>query len=352
MKWNIDIVEEWDTIWSEEFQSRWLKLLDESPDGHVFYHPALIKAWVDTYRSIQQLKLIFVWGNFNGIDVILPLALRSRGLKNVFKKMIIPLGCYDYDYHDPIFSQVVDSEMIQEFYTQLLYILQQKFSFDEFLLDGLHEQYIPTTFSVQLKDPCPFINIANYANYDAYLNSLDKHFIRNFRTRKRKIETRNNASYFVCESIEDYEKVSQFFPLMMEYHKQRWPNAYKAPHFHENLIKYGLQGQVLSFFVIFEKEKLIASHINFCFKNRMYLYMPAMNMEYNSYAPGKLSMAQCIENAFEKQLNVVDHLRGTESYKGDWSSNNEMIYDVVYFRKRFSSKFKRAILFLRKIIMK
>ena len=347
MKWNIDIIENWDAIWNEEFQSRWLKLLDESPNGHVFYHPALVKAWIDTYRSIWNLKLIFVWGNFDGIDVILPLVHWSKNWKNAFQKVIIPIGHTDYDYHDPIFSQDVDNEMIQEFYIQLLCILKQKFSFDEFFMIGIHEQYIPAIFSVEFEEPCPFINIANHANWDAYLDSLNKKFVRDFYRTKQNIENQKDVSYFICDDIEDYEKVSKFYPLMLQYHAQRWPDAYKAPHFHENLIRYGLQGQVLSFCVVFEKEKLVASYITFYFKNKMYLYMPTMNTEYNPYSPGRLSLACCIEDAFKKQLSIVDHLRGAELYKGNWSSDHDTVYNVIYFQKQFSSKFKKAILFLR-----
>ena len=352
MNWKIEIIADWDTIWSEEFQKRWLKLLDESPNGHVFFHPALIKTWVETYISLRKIKPVFILGKTEELTVLYPLVYWIQNWKNAFMRFIVPMGYSDYDYHDPVFSSQVDEDTIQSFYDQLFSLLQQKYSIDKIVLDGLHVQYIPKKFVIRLEEPCPFIQIGKFENTDSYLSSLSKDVRKSYNRRKRNLESETNLSYCVCNDSKTYEQVKYLFPKMMEYHSLRWPGAYKPPHFHEILIKRGLESQVLSFYTIQDDSNLVAAQIAFRYKEQLLLYMPTINPQYSTYSPGRLSLVYCIEDAYKKGLKVVDQLRGAELYKSEWTSDYDTIYNVEYCQNRFSYQLKKAVLSLRKIIKK
>lgn len=352
MNWNIEILTDWEEIWSESFQKEWLQLLDASPDTHVFYHPALLRAWVDTYLPIRQLKLVFVKAQWEEVKVIFPLVHWTKNWKNAFLRVIVPMGYSDYDYHDPIFSKKVSEELIQSFYRSLFAVLRNKYSFDEIILDGLHTEYIPADFNVVLKEPCPYIQISSFSNADEYLNSLSKSFKKNYLRRKQNLEAEANIHYFVCDTTESFDEVSYLFPIMMSRHAERWPDAYKAPKFHENLIKYGLNSGILLFYAITDEKDLVSTRITFFYKKRLYLYMPTINMKYKSFSPGRTSLMYCIEDAYKRDVELVDQLRGAELYKSEWTSDYEMIYNVCYQQQGRSSRLKRYLLSLRKKIAK
>jgi hypothetical protein len=352
MNWKIEIIEDWDTIWSEEFQKRWLDVLDQSPNSHVFFHPALVKAWIDTYRPIRKLKLIFVMGSHDSVNILFPLVLWTKNWKNAFLKVIVPIGYSDYDYHDPIFSQEGNEIIIQKFYRQLLIVLSQNYSFDEIVFDGLHALYIPNGFNVQLEEPCPHINIESHDGIDSYLGSLSKDVRKSFNRRKRNLEASANLLYTVCDSPQSYSKVRYLFPKMMEYHSLRWPNAYKPPRFHENLIKEGLGSSVLLFYAIQDGKNLISTQIAFIYKNKLLLYMPTISSQYASFSPGRISLVYCIEDAYKRGLKVVDQLRGAELYKSEWTADYDTIYNVNNLSNRFLSQLKRSLLFVRKKLIR
>ena len=69
--------------------------------AHVFFHPALCMAWLETYRPIRKLEPLFCIGDSNHNHFFLPLVLWRKNWKNAFQKVIVPVGYSDFDYHEP-----------------------------------------------------------------------------------------------------------------------------------------------------------------------------------------------------------------------------------------------------------
>ena len=63
MKWEFSALEDWNEVWSDEHLEQWTKLLYSSPTSHVFFHPDLVRIWVETYLPLRDFHPIFVWGN-------------------------------------------------------------------------------------------------------------------------------------------------------------------------------------------------------------------------------------------------------------------------------------------------
>lgn len=141
-KWNFVILNNWEEIWSKENLSRWEELMEQSPYVHVFFHPALVKAWVETYRPLRKLTPIFLWMlDDNGNRGIFPLVLWRKNWKNAFTRSIVPIGYSDFDYHDPIFLQRVED--ISSFWNQFFEFLRQHYRYDEICIDGITEKMLP-----------------------------------------------------------------------------------------------------------------------------------------------------------------------------------------------------------------
>lgn len=95
MKWTFNIYSNWEEIWSKTHLNRWNIIMDTSPNAHVFFHPSLVKAWVDTYLPLRELTPIFVWGKcVDGKKFFFHLVLWKKKLEKRFFKNYCPCGIF------------------------------------------------------------------------------------------------------------------------------------------------------------------------------------------------------------------------------------------------------------------
>ncbi len=122
---------------------------------------------------------------------------------------------------------------------------------------------------------------------------------------------------------------AETFHRFMHQHSLRWPNAYKAPHFHENLLREGLKTGVTHFSTLSVGDAEIAWHLGFKYRGRYYYYMPAGNQDYFKYSPTKVHLFFLMLRSVEHGYEVFDHLRGEENYKSGWS-NGHIYVNVLH----------------------
>ncbi|NTV97588.1 MAG: hypothetical protein HGA70_00275 [Chlorobiaceae bacterium] len=124
---------------SSEFIEHWQGWIDEAPDAHVFYYPAIFRAWTHTLRNLQHISPLCFVARLNGITFFLPLILWRRNWKNAFLRVIVPAGFPDFDYHDPIVSGHATQEDIDVFWALVeeRLIAAKKIKYDELSLFGM-----------------------------------------------------------------------------------------------------------------------------------------------------------------------------------------------------------------------
>jgi hypothetical protein len=339
--WKITIIQNWDEIWESSFQEKWLTIMDESPDAHVFFHPALMKAWYTTYRFIRKMEPLFVYAQCGTSTLLFPLVRWRCNWKNAFQTLIVPMGFSDFDYHDPIVSHSIGTEVLQQFYRELFLLLND---YNTISWDGLHASFLPEFLPTVHEEICPYIAIDGFSSVNDYLEGLSKNVRKNYLRRRTNLEKEAQIQYIVCDDIAKYDSVKETIPIMLKYHAERWPRAYKAPDFHENIIKFGLESKILILYLIMAHEEVVAWRIAFAFKRKLMLYMPAFNPFFMNYSPGTLSLCFCIEDAINRNFVEIDQLRGGETYKQDWSDGNRPIYAIVKNNPILPTRVKSTIL--------
>jgi CelD/BcsL family acetyltransferase involved in cellulose biosynthesis len=349
--WKFEVCDNWEQIWDAEYQRQWIHLLDVSPNAHVFFHPALVKAWVKTYLPLRDLTPIFIRGYENDDEVFFPLVLWKKNWKNAFLHTIIPVGYSDYDYHEPIFLKKFTENQIQLFWQEIWDFLLKKYSFDEFMIDGLHQMFTPVKAELISQEPCPYIPIAQYKNIDEFKSDISSKLKKDIERRIRRIEEEGTLQYIVYDK-QLIQCALDIMPRMIELHSQRWPNAYKAPNFHKNIVVECIEQEILHFSQINCNNIPISWRIGFVFRNKYYSYMPTINPDYQHFSPGKIHLLFCIEEAINHRLEIFDQLRGLELYKSEWTKQFEMIRNVRYLHSGMVCKIKMQLLQIKGIFQK
>lgn len=333
--WNFDILKEI----PESFLLKYNK-------ENVFYHPVLLKVWLETYKSLRSHQSIFIKGISENNEVFLPLVLWKRNWKNVFMRTIVAVGNSDYDYHNPVFKTQPSEYELDKFWIDLIAFLRTNFKFDNISISGITNNYVGVSDSWAQNEVCPWLDLKDLKNDDDLMKFFNTSLRGDIRRQIRRLGEMGELSMKEfgswCE-IPD-ETFKQFILL----HSQRWPRSYKAPHFHENLLNDGLKIGLVHFSVLQCGEVEIAWHLGFEDQWRYYYYMPATNGDFYKFSPGKIHLYFLVKRAMEKGLELFDHLRGEENYKAGWSNGYQHVHTLEIRNHGAIAKIKSNILSLRK----
>jgi hypothetical protein len=318
----IEFVTDWKEIYSDSFQERWNNKFDELFNNQVFFHPSLCTAWLDTYRHIRKIDPLFCLAMKDDVEIFFPLVNWKQNWKNAHRKLIIPAGYSDFDYHDPVTSKELSQDEWNSFYSSLLSLLKLRFSFDSIHLNGIRTLINMDHWSPE-KDIAPYCNLEKFNNIEQYLQSLSTSIRGDVRRQIRRIEEQGPLD---LHQITDIPEALGELPVFLRYHSERWPKSYKAPGFHANLLKYGLGSGTVHFSVLKSGNEKISWHLGFMHNKTYYYYMPVINPLFEKFSPGKIHLLKLIEYSILNGFRVFDHLRGHENYKAGWTDSYSKLY--------------------------
>jgi len=345
--WKFHWLTRWEEIWDEGFVRQWQAWLDESPSAHVFFHPAMVKAWMETYLPLRDLLPCFLIAESAAHIVFFPLVFWRRNWKNAFQKLLIPVGYSDYDYHDPIVVGLKTEESIgmNSFWADFIVELQRvsgQIYFDRLILDGIRQLVAGEGKSWTPGDTCPWADLRPFERPEAFLPSLKTSLRGDLRRQERRINEVGKLAYNVFTRGMIEQALQELHPFLAA-HARRWPAAYKPPHLHENIVVRSMEAGLLHFSTLKIGDESAAWHLGFVFRDRYYYYLPAQEEQFERLSPGKVLLLKCIEQAIINRLSIYDFLRGEESYKAGWTDNTEQLFNLKLDNKKMLSKNRNAI---------
>ena len=336
--YKFEFITNWETIWSDDFQTQWLEWMENSSEPNIFFHPEFAKVWINTYLPIRDIKPIFCIAKDEKENIVfLPLVLWSKDWKSAFEKVIIPVGYSDYDYHDPIILGEINTNI---FFEELLKNLKSNFSFNSFHTDDISRKLSYKAFKLENQEECPFIELLGFKNIDSYYTYLSKSSRKELKKNDRSL---NALGLFEYRVLNKSEALASLNELLIN-HSKRYPDAYKAPYYHENLIANLLEKELLHFSVLNLNNKTISWKIGFTFNKIYYSYMPVFDDSFSKYSISKLHIIYVIENLIKLKYEVYDLMRGGKNYKKTFSTNSKSVSSHRYKNNTFSTKLKSVAL--------
>lgn len=342
--WKFEIKDDWNKIWEVEYIDHWNALLDTSPTSHVFFHPSLVHSWIKAYQPLRNISPIFIHGATEDCnEVFLPLIYWRKNWKNSFIHTIVPAGYSDYDYHDPIFKRIPTDMNV--FWDELCQLLWERYpSADKIEITGISPKIAGVANTWRKDEICPSLSLDHIRNMEDLMSFLRPSLRGDIR---RQIRRLNQLGQLHLKEYRSYEEIKSTYKDFMTQHAQRWPQAYKAPRFHELLLSDSMLNKCVHFSSLNIDSTPLAWHLGFSFQDVYYYYMPAGDQKYASYSPVKVHLFYLIDRAVSQGYRLYDHLRGEETYKSGWSDGCKTIKNLVLDNGRMISQLKNALLKLR-----
>lgn len=327
----------WEIVYSETFQQQWLNWHNRSVNSSIFTHPVLAMAWIETYRPIRNILPLFCIATEGDTMIFIPLIRWKRNWKNSFQLLIVPLGHSDFDYHDPL---IISTNKTQhnDFYFVLLHEIKKTHLFDKIELNGFRNLADQQGW-MEESDYCPYCELELFKDRTDFLGSLKTSLRGDLKRQERRMQEKGPIT-LKSYSGNKILKALDVLPQFLKYHSLRWPNAYKAPGFHQRLVEYGLPLGIVDFTELRMGDTIVSWHLGFRDKQRYYYYMPAINPEFAAYSPGKVHLLYLVEQSIKEGLIIFDHLRGEENYKTGWTNQVQKLYSYTEKSNNLSSRIR------------
>ena len=325
MNWKFEWITNWETIYSESFQKQWLLWVNKAQNSHIFFHPKLSMAWIESYSQIWHIAPHFCIATFNGNLIFFPLVKITKNYKSFFHQILAPIGISSFDYLDPL---IVGEEknLLISFFNELISEIKSIKS-DITYFSGLHQSLNFPGLILKGKEQCYYTNLENFKNSaEELLNDMKPKNRREHQRVERRLLELGEIS-FECIYDNKLNLLSDELNLFKKHYRQRWPNAFFAPGFHDKVVFNGIENELVRFSQLKLENISIGWAIDLKWKDRYYAYMHTYDINYVSYAPGRMHLMERIKLAFKEKYAHFDLLTGSETYKSEWFNNCEIIHN-------------------------
>jgi CelD/BcsL family acetyltransferase involved in cellulose biosynthesis len=285
------------------------------------------------YFSKDQKLHILTLRQGDSLKGIAPLCLQKS-----HTKVLQFIGGMDLtDYMDFIVAQGWE----QDFFKALAeYFARQREIWSEMQLHFIPETspaltYLKQSFehqglevTLEKEEVCPYVELPS--SWKSYLSGLDKKNRHELRRKINKIFREAQVQMRIINRADFTEALGSFVRL----HKLSSPEKTDFMD-HEHRDFFYEIAQSLSAEGIFELPLLmtdknaLASLYCFVYRKRAYIYNSGYDPAYSRWSPGIVVISLYIEELIKRGIKVVDFLRGSESYKYSFGTENHQLFMIT-----------------------
>jgi len=325
---NVEIITERNAI--ESLQSAWNSLLIQSDADDIFLTYEWQTIWWDVYCP-GRLWVVACYDDDQLVGIA-PWFIAGN-------ETLCTIGCEDVtDYLDVIVHQ----DHAEKVYNTLTQVLAEHA--DQYqrvrlcnipaaspTLEQLKDKLSASGWSVTVEqaDVCPVIHLpAEFNDYLAALDKKQRHEVR----RKMRRAMGNIADvdwYTVDESHDLEEEIAEFLRLMVlsDLEKAEFLEDQKNVTFFQRLIPAMFEAGWLRLSFLTVNGDRAAVYLNFLYNNRLLIYNSGLDMENHvSLSPGIVLLTHIIQHAIEQSYDLLDFLRGDETYKYRMGGQDTSVY--------------------------
>jgi CelD/BcsL family acetyltransferase involved in cellulose biosynthesis len=323
-----------DVINNEEELSRiaeeWSDLLPQSQNDTIFLTFEWLSTWCKYFRDRKEVRVLIFRdeeGRFIGIAPLL--FFKYRYSLFISLKFVEFIGTNHSDYLDFIVLKGRESEFFESFFG---YLKEHSKEWDVLNLLDIpeHSTTLHRIAESRLKyrsriiSLCPFMTLPE--KWNSYLSSLSKKRRKNLQYYLSRLKREFSIQFGV---VDENDMVQEKMEKLFSIHENRWRDKGwfggfsddRSVQFHKDIALKFLKKGWLRLYYLSLDEKIAAMLYAFKYNHKFMYYQAGFDPEYSRYSVATVLLVHCIENAFKEGMREFDFLRGNESYKYDWGSN-------------------------------
>lgn len=322
---------DWVSSWWEHFgqnKNRSLYIITVHDNGKMVAIFPLYKGITTIGGKVieQRLQLIGSGGNRNeqwGFS-------DEYGISDFLDFIVDP--DYKESVADLFISLLCDNELSNN--RIILHQLRDDSYIKNFIYPSLLDKKYPV--KIDKSDICPYIDLNQSDNLLSYVEQCKSNARRRFRQTFR-AEGINKE--FIIEEAQTLSEIEEMINNLMILHQKRWnevgfPGAFYDQRFIEFFKEIALiahQNKQLWLKQAVDSQGVCAVRMLLLYNGRYYDYMSGYddNSPSARYRPGIALLLNLINDSFDKNVNIIELLRGDEGYKYDFTQNEITNWDIT-----------------------
>ena len=312
-----------------------------------------IHLWWKYFGKDNDLQILIVKEG-DTISGIAPLFIKNmRFLKFLTIRKLCFLGDGIAPYSDFLIQQNQNREQVFQSLFQFIFI---HLSFDMVGLSNINshnphfdlwQKYTDlTNLKLELTYQCPKICLSGYTSYKDYFSQLSKNHKQSLKFRQNKVmKSGVDVEYVFKRDIteEDMETLATIHVKRQKFlHQKNVPGRFsyfadtkKMAFLKDYFCRCNHESKILAYM------KFDGSPISYILlmasKNTLFYWNTAFDNDYAFFAPTKLLIHELVKYAFENNFTYLDFLRGSDSYKLQWSNDMSVNYQLT-LRKTLTAR--------------
>lgn len=330
MSWTFGWLRSWNSIWSGENLRRWNDALND-PGVHAtpFMHPNVIRGWLAANGGESVYTPFFLHARHTSGQEVFWLLVRPHSTwRTGFMRVLHPVGCDMFDYHDPIVTRPVSRESVfaADFWRAFETEMHRHAGlwFDRCALSRIRPSCFGDRTFAERGGTGALVRLDAYPDFATYMEAR-RGSINKLDRKLRKFASSGEFELRIY-GAGDHDEIMAWMPDLITALQARYPNGEISPAFLRSLVKEALDSGILCCSSLKLDGKPFSWRIGFRLHDTYYDYVCGFDAEYGRLSPGLLHIHALIKSFYEHgNIRVYDFLLGAENYKADWTDGEEVL---------------------------
>ena len=346
MPWRFEWRQSWDEVWAEDFQSTWLRLLARAPCSHVYHLPDLVRAWVETYGAAVHARPLFGLATDDTLCqvVLLWVVVTHRG-RFTRRRVLEPVGSRLFGYNDPLVG-APDADQID--WSGLWAGARRELArcYDQALFRFVHRRYARGLDAEPCGEQSPVLSLAGLSGLEDALARCSANHRGDVRRRLRRLEEKGELRLWVAGPGEATTAMQDFRDRFVPAYHKIWRSRPSGSllddtgvlKFLTRLLAEGIPAGWAHYAVLSVADTPIAWHLGLYHHRSLYWWVPAHDIAWENWSPGKALLAKLIEYAIARGWTRLHLLTGGQPYKLAWQPDPAELLAVRWHSPAFPGR--------------
>ncbi|MEN1969996.1 GNAT family N-acetyltransferase [Lentibacillus sp. N15] len=341
----------------EKTLPKWEILKEEFHDITIFQDIEWIKSWWK-YKNKNKIYTPYIVQIKKGSRTIgiIPFYISNKKFINVTFKVLIPLGAKHSDYLIPMLSKKYSAKKQLEKGFEKIYSDRKNWDCIDWgnipkgsVFDSMLNSRIAYDSKIEKKEGfyiCPYLFLGKDA--EETTRKFDKKLVKEILKKEKKLKRNGQLAF---RKVQEEFEIEPIMNAFFELHCIRNENTNSLSRFRFkedreyvlNIAKILFKKNLLHLTYLSHNNEIAAVEFAMADEEKIYLYLTTFNMKYKKYSVGNILLYKVILDACGQGYEIVDFMRGAESYKKQWGTIKKFNVRYVFFNSTMRSLLYKMI---------